>query len=165
MRYIGNFSSWVDPIWQQKILTSSGQARPRDWPPASAVESAEYSKYQQAGYDLTAVNWHLYEQKDLDTNLYPPWTSGKVHWWFTKMLPGQFMPVHTDPHTHESSCKRYWMPLQDYETGHIFLYKDSMISNYKKGDVYMFDNEQDIHGAANISHSPRIMLLVTEYDM
>jgi len=163
MKYIGTFNKWIDPLWENKILTSKGQSRPCDWPPSSAAESAEYSKYQEAGYDLTATHWYLYEHQDLNLDLIPPWTVGKVHWWFTKMLPGQFMPVHTDPHTQGILCNRYWMPLQDYEAGHIFLYKDSMISNYKKGDVFMFDDEQDIHGAANIGHSPRIMLLVTEY--
>jgi len=60
-------------------------------------------------------------------------------------------------------CNRYWMPLQDYTAGHVFIYKDKMIADYKAGDVYQFDNETDTHGAANIGHTSRIMLLVTEY--
>jgi hypothetical protein len=55
------------------------------------------------------------------------------------------------------------MPMQDFEIGHVFLYGQNMISNYKAGDVYKFENETDIHGAANIGHTSRIMLLVTEY--
>lgn len=163
MKFIGNYAHWIDPTWEERILHSDGQARPRDWPPASAVESAEYSKYQLAGYDLNAVNWWVYEQIDLQVDVSPPWTKGKIHWWFTKMLPGQFMPVHTDPHAHVQACNRYWMPLQDFTVGHIFLYGKQMISDYKAGDVYMFENEQDIHGAANIGHTPRISLLITEY--
>ena len=163
MKYIGNYSKWIDPLWEHKILTTTGQARPRDWPPATAVESAEYSRYEMAGYDLNAVNWWVYEEQDLNLIVDPIWTTGNVHWWFTKLLPGQYMPMHTDPHAHDKPCNRYWMPLQDYEPGHVFVYKDSMITNYKAGDVYCFDNERDIHGAANIGHTPRIMLLVTEY--
>jgi hypothetical protein len=163
MKYIGNYSHWIDPNWENIILSKDGQARPRDWPPASAIESAEYAKYDQAGYDLSAVNWWVYEQRDINVDIVPQWTTGKIHWWFTKMAPGQYMPVHTDPHAHDDKCNRYWVPLQDYQLGHIFLYKDQMISNYKKGDVYMFDNERDIHGAANIGHTTRIMLLITEY--
>jgi len=163
MKFIGNFATWVDPLWEHLLLTRTGQARPRDWPPESAVESAEYSKYEMAGYDLNAINWWVYECQDMGINIIPPWTKNKVHWWFTKMMPGQFMPVHTDPHAHETPCNRYWMPLQDYQPGHIFIYKDAMVSNYKQGDVFMFDHERDIHGAANIGHTPRLMLLLTEY--
>jgi hypothetical protein len=55
------------------------------------------------------------------------------------------------------------MPLQDFQVGHIFLYGETMISGYKSGDVYMFNDERDVHGAANIGHTPRISLLITEY--
>ncbi len=164
MKFIGNFNSWVDPLWEHKILTTNGQARPRDWPPSTAVESAEYSRYESAGYDLNAVNWWVYEEQDLNLQITMPWTTGNVHWWFTKLMPGQYMPMHTDPHAHNKPCKRYWMPLQDYIAGHVFVYKDQMITDYKTGDVYQFENETDMHGAANIGHTPRIMLLVTEYE-
>jgi hypothetical protein len=39
MKFIGNYNTWIDPLWEHKILTTDGQARPRDWPPATAVES------------------------------------------------------------------------------------------------------------------------------
>jgi hypothetical protein len=163
MKYIGNFKSWISSSWRQEILSTTGQARPRDWPPINAVESAEYQKYQEAGYDLSAVNWWVYEEKDVSFKITPPWCSKEIHWWFTKLLPGQYMPMHVDPHTVSKPCKRYWMPLQDYYPGHIFVYGDEMINGYKEGDVYMFDREFDIHGSANIGHMPRVMLLITEY--
>lgn len=163
MKYVGNYNYWIDPLWEHLILTRNGQARPRDWPPSTAAESAEYSKYELAGYDLKAVNWWVYEHEDMYVDVIPPWTDGEIHWWFVKMLPGQFMPMHTDPHTHDKPCNRYWVPLQDYQPGHVFLYGNTMISDYKAGDVFMFDNEKDIHGSANIGHSPRITLLITEY--
>lgn len=164
MRYVGNYINWIDPNWEQLILSKAGQGRPRDWPPSSAVESSEYLKYETAGYDLTAVNWWVYEYKDILVDIYPPWTKGKIHWWFTKLMPGQFMPMHTDPHTHNHSCKRYWIPIYDYHPGHIFVYNNEMITNYRAGDVYEYINSTDSHGAANIGHIPRIVLQVTEYD-
>jgi len=160
----GNYSSWINPLWEHKILTTNGQARPRDWPASTAVESAEYSRYEMAGYDLNAVNWWVYEEQNLNLQISPPWTNGNVHWWFTKLLPGHYMPMHTDPDAHYNTCSRYWMPLQDYAPGHVFVYKDEMITKYKSGDVFKFDNERDIHGAANIGHTPRIMMLITEYE-
>jgi hypothetical protein len=163
MKFINNYRTWINPQWANYILANDGQARPRDWPPASAAESAEYAKYIEAGYDLSAVNWWVYEEQDLKVSITPPWTSGKIHWWFTKLMPGQFMPMHTDPHVHDAECIRYWMPLQDHNPGHVFIYKDTMITNYYAGDAYQFDNSSEIHGAANIGHTPRIMLLITEY--
>jgi hypothetical protein len=75
------------------------------------------------------------------------------------------MPMHTDPHTHEESCKRYWIPLQDYESGHIFIYKNTLMTEYSANDVFVYKNAQDSHGAANIGHTPRVVLQVTEYDV
>ena len=163
MIYIGNYAEWIDPLWEDLILNTPGQARPRDWPPDTAIESAEYRRAQEAGYDLTAVNWWVYEKQDLNIGVNPPWCNKTIHWWFTKMFPGQYMPMHTDPHAHEQACKRFWIPLQDYIPGHIFIYKDELIKDYKKGDVFEFDESTDYHGAANIGHSPRISLLITEY--
>lgn len=163
MIYVGNFEDWVNPIWRKLVLERDGQARPRDWPPETAIESAEYRKAQEAGYDLTAVNWWIYEKQDLDIDINPPWCTGETSWWITKLLPGQFMPMHTDPFTHYKNCKRFWVPLQDYKPGHLIVYGDNIISNYKTGDVYTYINSTDIHGAANIGHEPRVILQVTEY--
>lgn len=164
MQFLGNYKEWIDPTWRNLVLSTTGQARPRDWPPINAVESAEYKRYSEAGYDLNAVNWWVYEETDLEIKVNPPWCQGKIHWWLTKLYPGQFMPMHSDPHTHDSNCKRFWIPLQDYEPGHIFIYKDQMITGYKTGDVYQYFSSQDMHGAANIGHSPRVVLQITEYD-
>jgi len=164
MNFIGNYQHCINPLWEHLVLTRTGQARPRDWPPSSAVESAEYKKYKEAGYDLTAVNWWVYEEQDLGIDITLPWISNKYHWWITKMYPGQYMPMHSDPHTHDAVCKRYWIPLQDYHPGHIFIYKDQMITDYRVGDVYTYDQSTDLHGAANIGHIPRIVLQITEFN-
>ena len=162
MEYVGNFD-FVKDEWIGEILSNDGQARPRDWPPACAIESAEYSRANQAGYDLTQVHWWVYEKQDVSFDIVPPWTSNEYHWWITKLYPGQYMPMHTDPHTHERSCKRYWVPLQDYHPGHIFIYENELIKDYKQGDVYSYIKSQDMHGAANIGHTPRLVLQITEF--
>lgn len=162
MKFLGN-CSFINNDWITEVLSKPGQARPRDWPPANAVESAEYARYKEAGYDLNAVNWWVYEKSDVSFDITHPWIKGEYHWWITKLLPGQFMPIHTDPHTHDLFCKRYWIPLQDYQPGHIFIYGDNMIKDYKKEDVYEYFNSQDMHGAANIGHTPRLVLQITEY--
>jgi len=158
---IDNWKSQIDNKLRQQVLEIEGQARPRDWPPAFAVESDEYNRAEEAGYDLSAVHWWVYEEKDLQPLSIP--LSNNYHWWITKLYPGQFMPMHSDPHTHEQKCNRYWIPLQDYESGHIFIYKDNLMTQYNAYDVFKYDHENDMHGAANIGHSPRVVLQVTEY--
>jgi hypothetical protein len=162
MKYVNNFN-FIKDEWIEELLCIDGQARPRDWPPAFAVESAEYVRAKEAGYDLTAIHWWVYEKKDVSFDIIPPWINGEYHWWITKLMPGQFMPMHTDPHTHSRPCKRYWMPLQDYHLGHIFMYNNEVITDYNAGDVYVYDHEHDMHGAANIGHIPRLVLQITEY--
>ena len=163
MKYVGNYNTLKDE-WLQELIANDGQARPRDWPPAFAIESSEYARAKEAGYDLSAVHWWVYEKQDVSFDIVPPAIiTGEYHWWITKLYPGQYMPMHTDPHTHERPCKRYWCPLQDYHPGHVFIIKDKLITDYKKFDVYEYDYEQDVHGAANIGHIPRLVLQLTEY--
>lgn len=161
MNYVDNWKKYIPENLNQTVINTIGQARPRDWPPSSAIECAEYSKAKDAGYDLTETHWWVYEKNDLNIDLIFPLNS--YHWWITKMYPGQFMPMHTDPHTHEKLCKRYWIPLQDYTPGHILIYKGELVKDYKFGDVFEFNLSTDYHGAANIGHTPRISLLITEY--
>ena len=164
MIFIGNYKNKILTKGSyEKILGTIGQARPKDWPPAFAVETAEYKKAEQAGYDLNATNWWVYESKDLDIKINTPWTDNNIHWWITKLMPGQFMPMHTDPHTHSTNCKRFWIPLQDYVPGHIFIYQNELIKDYSQDDVFEYIDATDSHGAANISHSPRLVLQITEY--
>ena len=164
MKYLGNYKNKIiEEGVYNLILNTNGQARPKDWPPAFAIESAEYKRAEEAGYDLTQTHWWVYEEKDLDIDIQTPWTKNKIHWWITKLMPGQYMPMHTDPHTHSLQCKRYWIPLQDYVPGHIFIYQNELIKDYKKEDVFEYIHSTDLHGAANISHSPRLVLQITEF--
>ena len=161
MKYRGN-TKFVSNETIQKILTTDGQARPRNWTPVNEIEEQEYARYAEAGYDLNAVNWWVYEKQDLDIDIALPWATN-IHWWITKLTPGQFMPMHTDPHTHDKKCRRYWIPLQDYVPGHIFLYGSELVADYIANDIFEYYDAQDLHGAANISHTPRLVLQITEY--
>ena len=162
MIFVSNWKNTIPGDLRQRVLDTQGLARPRDWPAATAVESAEYRRAEAAGYDLSAVHWWVYEEQQLGPLQLP--FENEYHWWITKLYPGQFMPMHSDPHTHDRACKRYWIPLQDYEPGHVFIYKTQLKRNYRAYDVFEYDNSKDLHGAANISHTPRVVLQVTAYE-
>ena len=98
MNYIGNYATWIDPTWTNLLLETPGQARPHDGPLINEIENNLYSNFVNAGYNLNTVLWWIYEKKDLDIEVIPPWTTNNVHWWFTKMYPGQFMPAYRSPY-------------------------------------------------------------------
>lgn len=155
--------SWMDTV-REEVLSKNGMFRPRDGgKPQGPEGDAEWQKAIDAGYDPNATYFQMFDKNNLESEIPVFHTCGRSrHWWITKMLPGNFMPMHVDPHTkQEKDTDRFWIPLQDWEQGHIFAYEDQIITDYKKGDVYKYDNSQALHGAANIGLTPRIVLQVT----
>ena len=86
------------------------------------------------------------------------------HWWIIKLLPGQFQPMHFDPHiTQVKECKRWTMPLLDYKPGHIFVYENYLLSDYKAGDLFLWPDPMIYHGVCNISMHTRLTLQISSY--
>lgn len=166
MNYIGNFSSWIEEEWTNEILSNEGTARPKGGKrPDSLEEELEYTKARAAGYKDNETYFYMFTKDNTSFDISPPFVDGQFHWWITKMLPGNFMPMHVDPHTrYERNSKRFWMPLQDWRPGHIFMYENLVITDYKKGDTWWYDNPVALHGAANIGHTPRVVLQISTYD-
>jgi hypothetical protein len=164
---IGNYKDWIDPKWIEYALTEKGWVRP---PPADEIIDDYHKRvYQNAfdhGYERDRLHFLYFKNKNFPFDIKPPWvTSDNYYWWIVKMLPGQFMIMHRDPDTegNPTRIKRYWMPWQDYESGHIFIHNDCLISNYKKGDVFVYNTQDDEHGSCNIGYTPRLVLQVTEF--
>jgi hypothetical protein len=167
MEYIGNFSDWIRVEWIGHILATDGIKRPS----GGNNPNTEYLKsFIDAGYDISKTYWHHYAS---ETNTFPfefeaPFDNDKMFmWWFIKMMPGGFMPMHRDPHVTEDDkdgVERYWIPLQDYRPGHIFIYDNSLITNYKMGDCFKYSSANEIHGAANISHDIRLTVQFTTHE-
>jgi hypothetical protein len=165
MKYIGNFIDWITPKLIEYLLTHDGTRRPGG---GANPDSEEFRRATSVGYDLTKTYWHHYDDKSTTLQITPPIpVEGNVLWWFIKMTPGQFMPMHKDPHVTETgytNCTRYWMPLQDYQDGHIFLYNQQFMHGYKAGDLWAYDDANEIHGACNIGYTPRLTFQFTTYE-
>jgi hypothetical protein len=167
MRYIGNYAHWIKSEWINYLLNNDGTPRPvtsKDNP-----DSEEFRKASAAGYDLTKTYWWHYCNTSCPLDITIPIETDKEYmWWIIKMTPGQYMPMHRDPHVitdvGKTNCTRYWMPLQDYEPGHIFIYDITFLTNYKAGDLWAYNNADEIHGACNIGYSPRLTFQFTIYD-
>ena len=182
MEFIGNYSNWIKPEWVEYILTHDGKEMPKyeflENDIVGAVERgerAEFCEYQQkyeaAGYKYDSLMYYIYEQDDLPFELtLPPFINLKegqgYYFNLFKYKPGQVLPVHTDNNTAwEQNCQRYWMPWLDYTEGHVYIYEGQMVSGYKAGDTYRFPNPFGVHGAANISLTPRILYQITTFDI
>jgi hypothetical protein len=166
MIYIGNYKEWIQQEWIDYLLTTNGTLRPKTT--SENPDSEEFRVATSVGYDLSKTYWHHYTNTN-NTFTLPlelPFDNNKNHiWWFIKMSPGQFMPMHKDPHAvAEKNVKRYWMALQDYEEGHIHINAGHFLSDYKKGDLWMYDNPTAIHGACNIGYSPRLVFNFSIYE-
>lgn len=167
MYFLGNYKDWINPNWIDYIMASRGYGRPLEGPRPDSLEmEQEYAKARAAGYKDTDIYFWMFDKDNVNFEiLTPPFVNSNYHWWITKMMPGNFMPMHIDPHTMiEKNSKRYWMPFQDWQDGHIFMYKDQVITNYKAGDVFCYQDSNAIHGAVNIGYTPRIVLQVSTYE-
>lgn len=164
MKYIGNYASWINDDWIEWMLVNDGTPRPSG---GSNPDSEEFNQASQAGYDLSKTYWYIYEPHTFPYDIESPIeVNGNFIWWFIKMLPGQFMPMHKDPHAvHESNSKRYWMPLQDYEPGHVFINENELSIDYKKGDLFEYNESDAIHGSCNIGWTPRLILNFSTFDL
>jgi hypothetical protein len=166
MKFLGNYRDFIDPNWLPTLLSLRGDGRPKEGAkPSDDDTRAEYAKAIAAGYDPETVYFWMFDKNNTPFDIpKPPFITDKFHWWFTKMLPGNFMPLHIDPHTlNQNNSQRFWFPLQDWEPGHIFMYENQVITNYKAGDVWTYENSNAVHGAANIGYTPRVVLQISGY--
>lgn len=169
MKFIKNIADQIDPNWLAEVMSKEGIHRPREGGiPTGPEGESEWQKAIDSGYDPTASYFQMFDQSNCSFDIPAFYTceNKKHHWWITKMMPGNFMPMHVDPHTKtEKNSQRYWIPLQDWECGHIFAYEDTIITNYKAGDMWVYEDSQALHGAANIGLNPRVVLQVSVYEV
>ena len=191
MEYLGNESEWITDELMSLLTNNTGSKLPvwdrnrfRGHPLLEEVGVAGQNYYG----DIIPDNFFhvFYSQTDCMKNynftlpnLVAP--QSFIVWWFTKLNPGEFQfmhydaillgVAHDDPEfTNVASAKklitpkRYTMFLQDYHPGHAFIYDDNLSVNYKKGDLYEWNNPETLHGVMNISFKPRYTLQLVMYD-
>ena len=157
MKYLGNFKEYINDAWVDEIVSL-----PREWPRPFCETSTEHSRLSEAGYNLSTSHWAVVEPWNVSFKIEFPFLKNIQHWWCARLFPGQFMPMHVDPLPDKPNGKMYWIPMQDYHSGHVFIIKDELIKDYKKGDVFVFDSVTDYHGSANIGMIPKLTLIVVE---
>ena len=164
MQYVGNYGNIIKQEWVDFLLSNEGQLLPDDreclrpeFHPDNAL------MYKKWGIENRAY-WYKFETQDMPFTI--PWpvdVTNNIDWWVVKQLPGQCVPLHYDPND-ESRTTRYVLMLQDYISGHMLLWNDVLIKDYKAGDLYKVTDVNSYHGSSNISNEPRIIAHLTVWN-
>jgi hypothetical protein len=173
MELIKNCLDWITPEFMEFIKTNNGDTvpvwQPDRWKGHPMLDEAR--EKTRPGYATTGHTFQQFNPQSADMakfNLTLPTIPGderRQYWWIIKLLPGQMQPIHFDPHLITTpNPQRYTMFLEDWKPGHIFVYDDKYISNYKSGDLYRWYDPMMIHGVVNIGFEPRYTLQITTYD-
>jgi hypothetical protein len=162
MIYIDNFSHWLRYEWIDFMMTNTGIPGPAGKVPENNHELEQFENSKHTGYDLTATYWYNFFPSTLPFKIDPPVPAKNYDWTMVKQNPGNFMPMHVDQAA-EIAVERYWMPLTDYTSGHVMIYADKLIKDYRAGDLFLFDDPRAFHGSCNIGFSPRISYNLNVY--
>ncbi len=173
MKYAGNYSWWIkSELLDMLESLDSGVTKLHDSGRWTGHPSLEQYREKIKAYEYREGD--TFQQFFRMSNAFKdnpitipelPETRNEIFWWIVKLKPGQFQTMHVDPHLYQSvNPVRYTMYLQDWQPGHIFVYKNKMITNYKAGDLYQWDDGIMEHGAANISTTTRYSLQISMQD-
>jgi hypothetical protein len=188
IEFVGNYESWIDDEWINYFLSVDGSCFPRDADPKKEPGMVEAGILnRQPGTDIVindgqeqwGADWVCcitYKQHELPFQIKMPFEIEDEHeWFFMKLKPGMAQPIHQDYSiygkeyvdgiaiSNAQNVKRYFMPLQDYKKGHIFLYDNQILKDYKKGDLFLHQGEDIWHGGGNMGHSTRLTFNLTVY--
>lgn len=174
MKYVGNYAWWIQTDLISKLDKEEieGKTKLHDegrWVGHPALEpytkkTKVYAKYpEQSFQQFFSISEPL---KDNPIKLPEfPQTRNEILWWIVKLKPGQYQTVHQDPHLFTATNPvRYTMYLQDWQPGHIFIYKNKTISNYKAGDLFEWDDSLGEHAVVNLSNTNRYSLQISMQD-
>jgi hypothetical protein len=108
-------------------------------------------KYIEAKLDSSMLDEHLIDREI-------------IRWNIQKQIPGRFTVPHYDlyhsvkTHTREQIV-RLWIPLEDAKFGHALFVGDTVLADFKAGEIYDWDTD-DLHAAVNAGFDPRYTLLL-----
>ena len=142
MRILDNFKDWINPEWIKHCTDKHGLKQ-------------NGNKGEQH-FAFEGFTWELYDRHNTDFQVAPPFDFGTHNWewWIKKLLPGDGFPVVILTET----TRRLWMPLTDYEMGHIFIYEEQMIAPFSSGDLFEFEHNAP-YAAVNLGVKPYYMMM------
>lgn len=165
MRLIKNYETWLDQSIVKTIIETNGDCRPDLSMPAEEHKKGIAELALTAGYDLNKIKWTLYYSRHFTKEIKLPFDAGvDSHWWFCKLNPGDMFPMHQDLfEENKPNIRRFWMPCDNSKLGHIFVYGNKMLEDYRAGDLFEFEDPKEWHAACNLGFEPKISLQIVSY--
>lgn len=142
MKYIGNCLSLLPEGFLEYLTTSTNTEE--------VIESYQEFTFNECGFNFDVVSLNLLESRK-NNNIKIIKLDPGYKKFISKDLTGQ-------------NLIRYSIPLKDWEIGHIYAYGDEMLSGYKAGDIYKWDDPTVEYGFVNIGYSTTYMLSIDLYD-
>jgi hypothetical protein len=169
IKFVGNYESIIPASWIPHMNQCTGEIRPNSRMVITPEVKETQEQWRQAGYvEGSAATWELFHDWDfteqIDITKFDFCKGKKVQWWISKVVPGHCFPIHVDTVKEDLiNPKRYWIALNDYKWGHVFLVEDTCLRDYKKGDAFEFANIP--HGAANVGLENKYSLQMLVSDL
>jgi hypothetical protein len=165
MEYLGNYAELIQPEWIDFLIKNPGQLLPDNRECLLPDFHPQNVEIQSVWSNENKPKWNVFEIPDLPFTI--PWPvklGNNIDWWVIKMSPGQIMPMHEDPCPDVNHLQRYILALQDYEPGHVLIWDNQLVKDYKKGDLFRFKNPMAAHGGCNLSNTVRLLAYLSVYD-
>lgn len=166
MKYIGNCNDKLNSLWLNEALSTDGEIRPNDTFLKNiylkALNDDLIKKWLDLGFDRKkTVCWRMYYPVIDVRELINVSDKTICESWVVRLDPGKFFPGHIDKIAEDDifDIRRFWIALQDYEWGHIFVCENEMLHSYKKGDIFEM-NKDALHGSGNIGLIPKVSLQI-----
>lgn len=142
MKFLSNYKPWINPKWIDYCSAKQGTKQ-------NGPKGVKHVAFE-------GLSWELYDRHNTDFNISPPYDFGthSWEWWIKKILPSGGFPVVTLT----ESTRRFWMPLTNYEPGHIFIYEDQMIAPFNAGDLFEFEHNAP-YASVNLGVDPMYMMM------
>lgn len=180
MNYYGNYKDLIKQEWIDILLTTKGieispwkdhdgreDTAKVNLNQTLAANEQEKDLFTKGIYSDNLIMAEIYDKRncpfELDLGELNKYLQGD--WWIVKQMPGQFMPLHRDTVNEWDENYRFWMPWIDYQEGHVFIHEGKFVNDYRAGDLYRYNKDNDLHGSVNIGLTPRIVLQISQKEI
>ena len=174
-RFQGDWSADVDKIieksrelgWDESTARGQRPGFPGGQSPMRAQEAYDRKLHDLDHTDQTNLVLEDYlDQFPKIKQMVDYWALEKVSYRAHVQWPGQFFGIHIDKLWHRNPVDparivRIIVSLADYEPGQLLAYGNSVLTQWRAGDVHIFDTLNVPHGTANLSVKPRPNITIT----
>jgi hypothetical protein len=174
-RFVGDWDTDVQQIIDKSVELSWDQQTAMGKRPgfrggvSPMREQEEYDRKLHGLHDTDQTNLVLEDylnQFNSIKNMVDYWHLDNVSYRAHVQWPGQCFGVHIDKLWHRCPTNpdrivRIIVNLADYEVGQVIIYGNSLLTQWRKGDVHIFDTLNVPHGTMNLSIKPRPNITIT----